>query len=53
MSMFPTATLDCELGTATHSVKIVKGVFIVSARKKVDECKGKCGVGHVDQLSAR
>ena len=43
--MLPTATLCCELDTATRSVKkIVYGVFIVSARKEVDECRGECGV---------
>ena len=52
IDMLPTATLDCELRTATRSVKkIVEDVFIVSARKEVDECRGKGGVGHAGQLS--
>ena len=52
MDMLPTATLGCELGTAMHSVKkIVEDVFIMSAQKEVDECRGNGGVGLVGQLS--
>ena len=42
MDTLPTAIVGCKLGTATHGVK--KIVFVMSARKEVDECKGKGGV---------
>ena len=42
MDMLPTATLGCELGTATRSVKkIVYDVLIMSARKELDESRVK------------
>ena len=51
MEMRPTATLGCELGTATRSVKkTVQVVLIMSAQKEVDQRGGKCGVVHLGQL---
>ena len=52
IDMLPTATPGCELGTATRSMKKrVQDVFVMSARKEVDECRGTHRMGHVGQLS--
>ena len=53
MDALPTATLGCELGTATRGGKNIVLRCILSCRpgKEVDECRGDSGVGHVGQLS--
>ena len=39
------ATLGCKLATATRSVKkIVYYLFVLSARKEANECRGKGGL---------